>query len=154
MTFRDSRRLEVAFNGLREEAEDLGLSSKNKARLAELMTIWASAYLEASCREIMMRYAKKRAAPAVASYVIHHLNRFHNPKAEKILMLVRIFDDNIAENLSVFSHGRIKDSINSIVDNRHRIAHGRATGIKMAQIVQYFDDARKFTNKMASLFLD
>lgn len=154
MRFRDSQRLEVAFNGLREEAESLGLSSENKTKLAELMTIWASAYLEASCREIMMSYTKRRAAPAVTAYVIHHLNRFYNPKTDKILMLVRRFDENIAEDLEEFSRGQITDSINSIVANRHRIAHGRASGINMAQIVQYFEDARVFTRKMAVLFLD
>ena len=152
MSFRDSQRLEVAFDTLREEAENLSLSDKNTAQLAQLMTVWASAYLEAACREIMMSYTRKRAETGVASFVTYHLNQFRNPKTEKILTLIRSFDEAKARQLEEFAGVQIKNSIDSIVDNRHRIAHGRMTGISIVQIVRYFADAREFTKKIESLF--
>lgn len=101
----------------------------------------------------MTTYTQQRAVPPVVSYVTGQLNRFRNPKAEDMVQLVRAFDKDIAGELETFCNGRIKDSINSIVGNRHRIAHGRASGISMEQIMRYFRDAKQFTDKMRSLLL-
>lgn len=83
----------------------------------------------------MTTYTQQRAAPPVVPYVTGQLNRFRNPKAEDMVQLVRAFDKDIAGELETFCNGRIKDSI---VGNRHRIAHGRASGISMEQIIRYF----------------
>ena len=148
--FGDSHRLKAAIDSARATAHQL--SSENQSRLAQLMTIWASGYLEATCREVLRAYARQRSDPSVLRYVSRNLERFRNPNMDNILNLIRSFDEDSARQLEDFASGSIKESVNGIVAQRHRIAHGRSTDTTIARVNQQFDDARKFTNKLKALF--
>ena len=151
MSFRDSQRLETAIDSARVEAASPQVSEENKARLAQLMTIWASGYLEASCRDAVLAYTKSRAHPTVVNFVSRSLNRFQNPKMENILDLVRGIDGGIADDLGDYADGSIRESVNSIVGIRHLIAHGRSANISVGRVTQYFEDAKKLARKMEDL---
>ena len=151
MSFRDSQRLETAIDSARNEAASPRLSEENKARLAQLMTIWASGYLEAACRDAVLAYTKRRAHPTVVNFVSRSLNRFQNPKMENILALVRGIDGGIADDLGDYADGSIRESVNSIVGIRHLIAHGRSANISVGRVTQYFEDAKKLARKMEDL---
>lgn len=71
----------------------------------------------------------------------------------KILDLLRAMDNEAAEELKEFADGKITASVNSIVSNRNRIAHGRSTQITMSQIKGYYEDAQEFAKKMRKLFV-
>ena len=150
MSFGDSRSLEDTILSARHAAQ--ALSDENQARLAQLMTVWASGYLEATCRDVLRAYAERRADPSVARFVSHQLDRFSNPKMEKIVDLVRSFDKNRANELDEFAEGAIKESVNSIVGLRNQIAHGRQTDISVGRIGSHFDHAREFARKLEALF--
>ena len=151
MSFRDSKRLETAIDSARDEAASPQLSEENRARLAQLMTVWASGYLEAVCRDAVLAYTKNRAHPNVVNFVSRSLNRFQNPRMENILTLVRGIDSNIADDLGNYADGSIEESVNSIVGIRHRIAHGRSANISVGRVTQYFEDAKKLARKMEDL---
>ena len=151
MSFRDSKRLETAIDSARDEAASPQLSEENKARLAQLMTVWASGYLEAVCRDAVLAYTKNRAHPTVVNFVSRSLSRFQNPRMENILTLVRGIDGDIADDLGNYADDSIKESVNSIVGIRHRIAHGHSANISVGQVTQYFEDAKKLARKMEDL---
>ena len=151
MNFRDSKRLETAIDSARDEAASSQLSEENRARLAQLMTIWASGYLEAACRDAVLAYTKRRAHPTVVNFVSRSLNRFQNPRMENILALVRGIDGDIADDLGDYADGSIGESVNSIVGIRHQIAHGRSANISIGRVTQYFEDAKKLARKMENL---
>ena len=151
MSFRDSKRLETAIDSARDEAASPQLSEENRARLAQLMTVWASGYLEAVCRDAVLAYTKNRAHPTVVNFVSRSLNRFQNPRMENILDLVRGIDGGIADDLGDYADGSIRESVNSIVGNRHLIAHGRSANISVGRVTQYFEDAKKLARKMEDL---
>ncbi len=113
MSFRDSRYLENTISSARDEARNL--SEGGRSWLAQLMTVWASGYLEATCRDVLRTYAEQRAEPSVARFVSRNLDRFSSPKMENILTLVRSFDKNRADELEEFADGSVKESVNSIV---------------------------------------
>ena len=115
------------------------------------MTIWASGYLEATCRDAVLAYTRNRAHPTVVNFVSRSLNRFRNPRMENILTLVRGIDDDIADDLDDYADGSIKESVNSIVGIRHLIAHGRSANISIGRVTQYFEDAKKLARKMEDL---
>ena len=71
----------------------------------------------------------------------------------KIIELVRRFDKNISDELESFAEGQIREGIDSIVSNRHKIAHGRPSHISITAISRYFHDAREFARKMEALLL-
>lgn len=153
MKFRESQQLESAIDSVFEDANAAVLSAATIARLAQLVTVWASGYLEATCREVIIDYTRGRADPTIVNYVSRTLQRFHNPNWENLYGLMRNLDEIAAEKLMRFADGQIKASVNSIVTNRHRIAHGRSTQMSMAQVKGYFGDARQLAQKMRQLFL-
>ena len=150
MSFRESRYLENTISSARDEARNL--SEGGRSWLAQLMTVWASGYLEATCRDVLRTYAEQRAEPSVARFVSRNLDRFSSPKMENILTLVRSFDKNRADDLEEFADGSVKESVNSIVGLRNQIAHGRPTNVSVGRISQYFEDAKKFARKLETLF--
>lgn len=148
--FGDSHRLKAAIDSARADANQL--SSENQSRLAQLMTIWASGYLEATCREVLRDYARYRSDPSVQRFVSRNLDRFRNPTMDNVVNLIRSFDEIRARQLEEFARGSIKESVNGMVAQRHRIAHGRSTDTTIARVSQQFEDARKIANKLKILF--
>ena len=124
------------------------MSDSNKARLAELMTIWASGYLETSVRDVLVTYADQRADPTVVRFVSRTLDRFRNPRMDKIIDTVGSFDSDLAGELQDYVEGSIEESVNSIVGLRNRVAHGKSVSVSIARIAQYFEDAKKLSRKL------
>ena len=102
-----------------------------------------SGFLETSIRTIFARYASKRAHPKVASFVTAQLGVLQNPKMGKILELVRKFSAEWAEQLEVDTQGEIKAAVNSIVANRHKIAHGEDVSLGLVGLQGYYKSAKK-----------
>jgi hypothetical protein len=61
----------------------------------------------------------------------------------KIFELVATFNPDWEKSLKDALDERILDSVNSIVANRHHIAHGRDVGITYVRVKQYYEDAVK-----------
>lgn len=153
MSFRESKRLETAIASLRLESESKDLSDENRARLAQLLAVWASGYLEASCRDILLAYTTNRADPSVIRYVERKLNRFPSPRIQNIVAEIRNFDENAADEIESFADGRIKESVNSIVAIRNQVAHGRSSSTSMARVGSYADDAKKLVTCIRTVLL-
>ena len=152
MSFRDAKRLESTIDAVFAEAKDGELSVENQARLAQLVTVLASGYIEVKCRQVFTEYTTKRANPNVMRYVSAKLKRFRNPNMHKVVELARAFDSDAADELVRFAKGRIEDSVNSVVDNRHAIAHGRYAQVSLGRVTQYYGDVRELVRKLRQLF--
>ena len=152
MSFRDRRRLEFAIDAAFEDCNSQEMATVALSRLAQLITVWASGYLESACREVVLAYTAKRADENVVNYVSHTLDRFTNPSMDKIFRLLGAVDQDATDELQDFADGSVEASVNSIVSNRHRIAHGRSTQITMVQVKIYYNDARRLARKMRELF--
>lgn len=151
MTTRDSVRLKSAIELVREETRSRQLSQMDGERYAQLTTIWVSGYLEASCREMLLEYSKKRADPAVVRYVSWNLERLPSPKVDNIAAVVGRFDQEAARTLRRYSKGEIKDSVDGIVESRHAVAHGRSADITLENVFHHYDNVTKLTRKMEGL---
>jgi len=110
---------------------------------ARYLCVLVSGYLETSVRAIYSEYSNKRANRNVANYVSSGLERFQSPKMGNILDLTRAFSLQWAEELENVTEGELKESVDSIVANRHNIAHGRDSGISYARIREYYQNAIK-----------
>jgi RiboL-PSP-HEPN len=72
--------------------------------------------------------------------VSKQLDRVLNPKAQKFLDVASAFEGDWAKDLQSFfdeDEGRRKNAIDSIMNNRHLIAHGRNAGISVARVREY-----------------
>lgn len=71
------------------------------------------------------------------------LRQFQNPKMGTIIELAGCFNQDWRRRLESDTRGRLGDSVNSIVDNRHKIAHGESVGLSLHVLRSYYVDALK-----------
>ena len=151
MTYSERARIEHAIKQAYETVSAQDLSVENQAWIAQIMTIWVSGYIEITCKDILRESSRNGTKPEIFKFVNWHLNRFQNPKMERILELVGRFDAQLATILREFSEGPIKESVDSVVEVRHKIAHGSSSDISVVRIMGYFKYVKKLTKKMEEL---
>ena len=114
-----------------------------QAHWANYLCILVSGFLENSISTIYIEYAKKKATPQIVNFVEKKLEKFQNPKMEKIFQLMDSFDKKWGDQLRTKTEGEIKDAVNSIVDLRNRIAHGKFVNTTYITIKNYYQSSKK-----------
>ena len=150
MSVRDARILDTSIDSTYQEA--LELADENRFRLAQLMTIWVSGYLEITCRDVLLTYTERKSDEAVARFVGQNLQRMRGPNTEEIFKLVRSFDKDRANELKEFFQGRIKESVDGVVALRNQIAHGGPANTTIANVKTQFEDSKRLAGKLKELF--
>jgi hypothetical protein len=117
-----------------------------QAHWAKYLCVLCSGYLEKSVRSLYSDYVHKRSSPQISKFVGKKLGGFQNAKVEKIVALAKTFDDEWASELDSQTQGQIKDAVNSIISNRHNIAHGQDTRITVARVHGWHKESRKLIN--------
>ena len=151
MSFRERSRLEKKIEFLYSKASTLS-DDKLKSELARFICVLANGYLEVAFQEIVVAFTHLRASPEVKRYVERQLDRFQNPKTEKIFQLFEAFDRKRVADLRTFVEGELRDSVDSIVANRNAIVHGHDVGIGLVTIRKYYDNSRRVVEKVRTLF--
>lgn len=114
-----------------------------QAHWARYLCVLASGYVETSVRTVLTHYARDKAAPYVVNYVESRLARFQNAKMQKIVDEVARFSPDWASSLANECQGERKDAVDSLVANRHLIAHGADVGITHTRVDNYFSRAHE-----------
>lgn len=136
---RNKQELDYLFEKVTAFSADTYLQS----HWARYLCVLVSGFLETSVRIIYREYAKDKAIPQVANFVEGKLQDFQNPKMEKILQLTGLFDKDWENDLRCKTEGELKDAVDSIANNRNKIAHGDSVGISYSQIKGYYERAIK-----------
>ena len=105
---------------------------------ARYLCVLVSGFMETSLRQMYGHYARTKAAPNVANYIEEQLRYFQNPSMNKILELARSFSADWETELRVQTEGQRKDAVDSVVANRHKIAHGEHVGITYVRVKEYY----------------
>jgi len=121
------------------EVTDLEL----QAHWAKYLCVLSSGYIEKSVRAIYGEYAKLRTPPQIGRFVSRRLGEFQNAKMSKIVDLTKLFDETWALQLELTFAGEVTDSINSLVANRHSIAHGQDTSVSIARVKTWHEKSRE-----------
>lgn len=136
---RRKQRLDNLFKQVAEYFHDPEL----QAHWARYLCVLVSGYIEVSIRMVYSAYAKKRAHETVAVYVERQLSEFRNPNMERILAIAGSFSSVWEAQLREKTEGELKDAVDSIVANRHKIAHGDDVAITYTRVQKYYQDAEK-----------
>lgn len=109
-----------------------------QAHWAKYLCVLAAGLLENTLVELYGDYCRKAASPAVANFSVAALGRIQNPKSQAFIDVSAAFNKAWGTALESFieEDGR-KEAINSIMANRHLIAHGRSSGITIARVSEY-----------------
>jgi len=131
---RQKQRLEATFkraSGLKD-AELL-------ADFAKYLCVLVAGFLEQAIIEIALEHARTHSHASVQRHVEKPLRRFTSASSQRITELLGSFDADWQKDLESYLIDEYKDAVNSVVNLRHTIAHGRHTGVTMAGVQKYFD---------------
>jgi hypothetical protein len=115
---------------------------QTQADLARYLCVLVSGLAEQAVRHVYTEYARTRSAPQVARYVEKQLDGWTNANATKLCTVTGAFDAQWSKDLEDYLAGQRKDALDSIVANRHLIAHGRDVGLTYVRIKGYYDTVR------------
>jgi hypothetical protein len=108
------------------------------AHWSRYLCVLVSGFIETSVRTLLHQYAHNRSHPDIARFILHKLKPFTNAKMEKILKLAAEFDQGHEDYLRTATDGELKDAVDSVIRNRHLIAHGQDVGISFGTISKYY----------------
>ena len=105
------------------------------------LCVLVSGFLENTVELCLSEYSRRVANVAVANFVTAKLRGFQNPKMSAILELFGSFNPDWKAQLETATQGQLSDSVNSIVGNRHKIAHGESVSLSLSSLTAYYKDA-------------
>lgn len=109
---------------------------------ARYFSVLAAGLLENAIPILYGSYVEKCSSTLVANYAVSRLETIQNPKGERFVQLARSFNPSWGDELEGFlGDGGRKDAIDSIMNTRHHVAHGKDTGISMVRIREYIKSA-------------
>lgn len=136
-------RQRTKLDGLFQKVSALSHDAEMQAHWARYLCVLVSGFLENAVREIFTRYAREKAMPYVANYVENQLDRFQNPNMQRIFEIAGAFNPQWREELQKKTAGELGDSVDSIVNLRHQIAHGGSAGLSFVIMQTYYKNAKK-----------
>jgi len=140
-------RLDATFARARAVSDDIEIQSD----LARYLCVLVSGFLEQAVVELVLEHTRKRAAPSVQLYVESQLRRFGNAKAQRLVEFLGNFDSDWRVNLETFLVDQRKDAVDSIIDLRNTIAHGRSAGVTLMRVANYYREIQVVIDRIADL---
>ena len=114
--------------------------SELQSDLAKYLCISISGFLENSLRIIYSEYANLKSHPNIGNYVDYQLDGFQNANMEKILTLAGSFSQTWRKELEDLTKDTIKSSVDSLIANRHLLAHGESVGVTIGAVKRQYRD--------------
>jgi hypothetical protein len=108
-------------------------------------------YIEDCVRELLRGYAGERAQKTISNYVSAQLKFFHSASTDNIGDLFSRFDKHWLDSFSTFLTEERKAAVNSIVSNRHRIAHGQDVDVTINQLNQWYPKVNEVIDHLRGL---
>ena len=105
------------------------------------LCVLVSGFLENSVELCLTEYSRRGSNQAVSNFVSFKLRGFQNPKMGSIVELFGAFNPEWRTQIETATQGKLSDSINSIVGNRHKIAHGESVSLSLGALASYYEDA-------------
>jgi hypothetical protein len=124
-------------------------SPADQSEWSRYLCVLVSGFVEESLRVLLEEYSKNHASQIIQSFVSSELKEITNCKAGKITSILRKFDPawetNFLNEIQTNSRvvDEIKNSIDSVITNRHLIAHGKSVGINYSTISNYYSNVKR-----------
>lgn len=102
-------------------------------------------YFEVALRLVIQRRIEQKSAPEIQRFVLHSLEGIQNPKAERFSKVIRSFSSTWGDRLDQYfaDNVDVKEAIDSLMANRHLIAHGKPCSISVGRVSGFFKSADK-----------
>jgi hypothetical protein len=128
------------------------LQFEEKGLLTAYLCVVLAGTLEESVRLHVSEYARIKAHPYIASFVTRRLRKTTNLNSERLIDLLGDLDSTLSDDVRVFLDDRRKSALNSLMQLRHKVAHGRATQTSLATVKGYRDVIIELLDHVDALF--
>lgn len=119
-----------------------------KSNVVQLACVVANAAIETCVQECLMQYCRNRTGSEVARFLDGHIRRFQNPKFNKIMDLMGSFSKNWKDDIISRTSDQVVAAIDSIVNNRNRIAHGESVDLSLASARNWIKLSENFCDTL------
>jgi len=128
------RRLDATFGRMPPPSVEIELQSD----FARYLCVLVSGFFENAIVALVLDFAQRGSSPEVAAFVERELEHWTNPNTDKICVLLGSFNPEWRKQSELFLVDERKESVNSLVALRHKIAHGESVGTSLSQIKAYY----------------
>ena len=106
---------------------------------ARYLCVLCAGFLENALAAVYSDFCRRTASEPVANFATRALEQVSNPKTQRFLEIAGRFRTEWQEALNDFvnQEGR-REAIDSIMANRHLIAHGQKSDITLVRVSDYF----------------
>jgi len=122
-----------------------------KAHYARYLCVLTSGYLEESIRIIISNYVLRRSPQTLSNYINVSTKNLTNLKTEKISLFLASFDNEWKEKFEDLLTDEEKDSVDSVVANRHQIAHGKNVGVSYVRVEKWYKNVKLVVGKISTI---
>ena len=130
----------------------------NPSGSLEVQSHWAkytcvviSGYIEDSVKELLRLYVSERCQPELANYIQGQLRHFQTAYSRDISELLMAFSKSWETSFIAFLSDERKAAINSVVGNRHRVAHGVDCSVTISQLRQWYPKINEVIDFISAL---
>lgn len=105
------------------------------------LCVLAAGFLENAISALYIDFVDQASGKPVANFASDHLRKIQNPKSIRFVETARAFKEEWAKELENFfeQNKDKKDAIDSIMSNRHKIAHGKNTSVSVSNVKEYLE---------------
>ena len=122
-----------------------------KSHLSRYLCVLTSGYIEESLKIIIRDYISSKSHPNIINYVSSKIKNTTSLNFNNICVFLNNFNDDWKAQFEDQISDEEKDSINSIVANRHLIAHGHDVGVSYVGIANWYNNTKSVVSKIHSI---
>ena len=142
-------RLDATFGRLPSPSADVEVQSD----FAKYLCVLVSGFFENAVVALVLDFAERRSSPEVSAFVERQLQHWTNPNTEKVCTLLGAFSADWRKRAETFLIDERKESVNSLVALRHKIAHGESVSTSLSQVKAYYGTILEVIDFIADLLL-
>ena len=108
-----------------------------KAEFARYLCVLVSAFLERALQEWAYDVGGRLGGTRFERFVQSGMVQYRSPNSEQVLQCVGAFDPAWKDELQS-SYAAELEAANSVVNQRHNVAHGRQSNVTLSQFEEYY----------------
>lgn len=118
---------------------------------ARYLCVLACGFLEVSFKAVLVEVANRRGSSELSNFTEASLDRVRSPNMETIQSILAAFSKEWSDSYELKTEGQLKDSVNSLVGNRHLIAHGKDSGVSIVRVKNWYKDSIKAVRELEGI---
>lgn len=113
-----------------------------RAHMAKYICIRLSGLMETFFKKQIANYLDGTTPKPVENYVNSRFKQFTSVNSKKITDTMELFSDSWVSQFNDLMTERMKSSLDSVISNRHNLAHGKDQGLTLTQVKGYYEDIK------------